>query len=83
MLDVGLDEASDASIWEYASVRKFVLVTKDDDFLRLAAREQAPVQVVWVRLGNCRNKALIQAFESVLEKLTERLKLGDRIIEIR
>ncbi len=30
--DVGLDEATDHSIWEYAKERNLAIVTKDEDF---------------------------------------------------
>jgi predicted nuclease of predicted toxin-antitoxin system len=42
-----------------------------------------PPQVVWVRLGNCRKTALLQAFTTVLPQLRALLDEGGRVIEIR
>jgi predicted nuclease of predicted toxin-antitoxin system len=54
--DVELDSADDQTIWDYAKDRGYVIVTKDADFQAMANRQRTiPPQVVWVRLGNCRN----------------------------
>ena len=82
--DVGLDEASDQDIWEYAKTRSMVIITKDEDFQALANRQGSiPPQVVWVRLGNCRKGALFEAFSRILPSLKELLAAGDPVVEIR
>lgn len=84
VLDIGLDEASDAAIWARAKVDGFVIVTKDEDFRILANQQRSiPPQVVWVRLGNCRKDALLPAFGSVLGELRSALEAGEAIVEIR
>lgn len=50
---LGLAEADDQVVWEYARVHGFTIVTKDDDFRQLAFVHGAPPQVIWVHLGNC------------------------------
>jgi hypothetical protein len=40
-----------------------------------------PPQVVWVRLGNCRKTALLQAFTTVLPQLRALLDEGGRAID--
>lgn len=82
--DVGLDEASDQEIWEYAKARSLTIITKDEDFQALANRQASvPPQVVWVRLGNCRKGALLEAFARILPALKEVLAAGDAVVEIR
>jgi len=81
--DVGLSEASDSGIWRYAADREFVLVSKDEDFFHRAARPGAPVQLVWVRLGNCRKAALLAAIEGTWPRVCACLQAGERIVEIR
>jgi predicted nuclease of predicted toxin-antitoxin system len=83
VLDLGMDGANDSTIWEYAHTHRLVLITKDGDFIRLFAHGSKTVQVIWVRLGNCRNRTLIAAFQSIFDRLLERLRLGDELIEIR
>lgn len=39
VLDVGLDEAGDQNIWEYAKARSLTIITKDEDFQALANRQ--------------------------------------------
>lgn len=76
--DVGLAAADDRAIWQYAKERGLTIVTKDvtivtkdEDFQALANRQRSiPPQVVWVRLGNCRKAALLEAFSKVLPALT-------------
>lgn len=49
----GLAGAPDATLWQYAATHGFVIVTKDEDFHRMAVLRGPPPKVVWVRLGNC------------------------------
>lgn len=51
--EIGLAEAEDAEVWEYARQNALTVVTKDEDFSMLAALNGAPPKVVWLRLGNC------------------------------
>ena len=83
VLDIGLDKASDTEVWKYAAANSLTLITKDEDFLQRASQPGAPVQVVWVRLGNCRKPALLAAFESVLPQLETALQACNRVVEIR
>jgi predicted nuclease of predicted toxin-antitoxin system len=60
-----------------------VVVSKDEDFVFLANRPSDRGRLVWVRLGNCRNAALVAAFDRTLDTVVEALASGQRIIEIR
>ncbi|MGH7814378.1 MAG: DUF5615 family PIN-like protein [Candidatus Binataceae bacterium] len=59
------------------------MITKDEDFPQRASRPGAPVQIVWVRMGNCRKAALLSAFGSMLPQLQAALEAGNRVVEIR
>jgi predicted nuclease of predicted toxin-antitoxin system len=83
VLDLGLEQASDREIWRYAAEHSMVLISKDEDFLYLSGRQTTAVQVVWIRLGNCRNKNLLSAMEQAWFRIESRLKAGDRIVELR
>jgi predicted nuclease of predicted toxin-antitoxin system len=58
--DVGLDTASDRSIWEWAGERGYVVVSKDTDFRQLAFLYGPPPKVVWLSVGNV-STAVIEA----------------------
>jgi len=45
--------STDRSVWERAAAGGFVLVTKDEDFHRMAVLLGPPPKIVWIRLGNC------------------------------
>ena len=51
--NVGLREAADHVVWEYAKSRGFAIASKDEDFHQLSFLRGTPPKVVWVKLGNC------------------------------
>ena len=82
--DVGLGEAGDQVIWDYAKTHRLTIITKDEDFQALANRQDSiSPQVVWVRIGNCRKQALLVAFSRILPSLKELLAAGNAVVEIR
>jgi predicted nuclease of predicted toxin-antitoxin system len=81
--EVGLDEATDAQIWNHVVTQQIVVITKDEDFVYFANQTQPTAQVVWVRLGNCRKEVLLAAFGQLLPQILESLKAGNRVVEIR
>jgi len=50
---LGLAEADDRTVWEFAGANDFTIVTKDSDFDQRAFLLGPPPKVVWVQLGNC------------------------------
>jgi len=83
VVEAGLAEASDVGIWRYAAEHALVLISKDEDFLYLATQPGATVQVVWVRLGNCRKRELLAAFDRLWPRIQQCLEAGDRVVEVR
>ena len=81
--DVGLEDASDQCIWNYAIAEGRVLVSKDEDFLHLATRSEVAAPLIWVRLGNCRKQALLAAFDALLLHLLTALAEGKKVVELR
>ena len=79
---VGLGNTSDSAIWRHATRSRATLVTKDEDFVALAARDSSGPQVIWIRVGNISNDALWRAIEPNLEEIVEALDAGDRIVEV-
>lgn len=50
---IGLMQQPDASVWDYAKLNGFVIVTKDADFHERSIVEGAPPKIVFLRVGNC------------------------------
>ena len=83
VLDIGLDAVTDTQVWNYAAEHSFALITKDEDFFARTLQPGAAVQVVWVRLGNCRTRVLLAVFDAVLPQVIAALEKGDPLVEIR
>lgn len=79
LLELGLAQASDAAVWNLALDGQRVVVTKDEDFSNLLVQNDQG-QVVWVRLGNCRKRQLIAAWDSAYDAMRSALSSGQRLI---
>ncbi|MDN3273269.1 DUF5615 family PIN-like protein [Frankia sp. RB7] len=79
--EFGMANATDAAIWSAAISRSAVLVTKDRDFSLLrAAEKQGPI-VLWVRVGNIDNRALVRQILSAMPQIGEAVARGEAVIE--
>jgi len=50
---LGMDEAEDAEIWDFAAAEGWTVVSKDADFAQRSMRFGPPPKVIWIRVGNC------------------------------
>ena len=81
--DLAMLAASDAAIWERAITSNAVIITKDEDFaIRRNTSVASHPAVVWLRVGNTRNKELLQWFEQLLPRVTAALERGEVLIEV-
>jgi predicted nuclease of predicted toxin-antitoxin system len=64
---LGMDQADDRQIWEYATQNDFTIVTRDSDYNDLSLMLGSPPKVIWVRRGNCST----QTIETILRAATE------------
>jgi predicted nuclease of predicted toxin-antitoxin system len=79
--DLELVAATDRQIWQEASLRSAVLVTKDRDFSLLrAASNDGPV-ILWVRTGNAANRTLITQMLRALPEIVAAIERGEAVIE--
>jgi len=62
--EVGLRDASDAEIWQYAQQHGLVIVSKDSDFQQRSLLYGHPPKFIWLRVGNC----LVRSIEELLRK---------------
>ena len=56
--NVGLKEAPDTDVWNYAGRGGFMIVSKDSDFHQRSLLLGYPPKVIWVKLGNYSTKAV-------------------------
>ena len=49
---LGLDQALDTALWDYARDNGFAIVSKDVDFSDRSTLNGHPPKVIWIRLGN-------------------------------
>ena len=57
---LGMEEAEDRAIWEYAKANDFILVSQDADFADMATLFGPPPKVIWLRCGNQPTSAIEQ-----------------------
>jgi predicted nuclease of predicted toxin-antitoxin system len=58
--NISMSDASDAAIWDFAIANGFIIITKDEDFAERAFRTTPSPVIIWFRLGNSTNRALLQ-----------------------
>ena len=83
VLDLGLAQSGDAELWSFAVKKKFVLISKDHDFLHFLERTAPDGQLIWVRIRNCRRQVLLEVVERVWPETLALATAGERLIEIR
>jgi predicted nuclease of predicted toxin-antitoxin system len=49
---IGLAEAPDSAVWDYAQQSGFTIVTLDADFADLSVLRGHPPKLIWLRCGN-------------------------------
>ena len=81
--DLALSNADDVVIWDWALSSEAIIVTKDEDFAARTARTMSGPVIVWLRIGNSTNRALLEWLEPRWTQVTELLDAGDRLVEVR
>jgi predicted nuclease of predicted toxin-antitoxin system len=81
--EIGLRNAEDSPIWRYALENEIVLLTKDEDFAARAKQGRRAPVIVWLRIGNCSNRALQSWFAPLLPEIIAEIERGSRFIEVR
>jgi len=67
--EVGLGDADDSVIWEYAKANGCAIVSKDSDFQQRSLLKGAPPKFIWLRVGNCtvkRTEELLRSYSAVI-----------------
>jgi predicted nuclease of predicted toxin-antitoxin system len=81
--DVLPGNAPDVALLDHAARHGLVIISKDADFVQLAGQTRPPVQLLWVRLGNCGNRRLVERLLTALPDVVRALASGAGIVELR
>ena len=82
VFESGLHLLDDRALWARALASDRIVVSKDEDFLYLTNQPSDAGRLLWVRLGNCRNDALIAAFSSSFDRIVSAFDSGQSVVEL-
>ena len=80
--ELAMKEAADIDIWQYALAHDYVVVSKDEDFMRYKRDASGKPRFIWVRTGNCKNRELIDTMVKHLPTVIELLESGSEMVEV-
>lgn len=80
--DLGLRDATDATIFEAARQASVVLISKDSDFVELVSRFGPPPQLLWLTCGNVTNRRLQALFGQMFSEAMSLLAAGQAMVEL-
>lgn len=80
---IGLSEADDLTIWNYAKEHGLVIVTQDSDYPDWNKFLGAPPKILWLRCGNASSDAVQEKIRSASERvLLMETKSDIEVVEI-
>jgi predicted nuclease of predicted toxin-antitoxin system len=74
VFSLGLGDAMDIEIWQYAHDNDYMIVTKDADFSEFGIIKGFPPKIIWIRRGNCSTKdieMILRESYSAISNLSE------------
>lgn len=83
VITLGLEAADDSEIWAHARKEQAAIISKDEDFVDRWLSDDSGVTLVWIRKGNCSNRALADWLELLWPEVIKRLEHGERLVELR
>lgn len=81
---LGMEQASDIALWQYAKQEGFVIVTRDADFQEIALVHGHPPSVIWLKTENPSKAITLKLLLDYSEHMIQALeKDGLGIVELR
>ena len=68
---VGLDQADDLTVWQFAKDNGFTIVTKDSDFHEFSLIYGSPPKVIWMKCGNESRQYVLDLLLNNQEKIID------------
>jgi predicted nuclease of predicted toxin-antitoxin system len=72
--NVGLEDAPDNEVWDYAKSHNLAIVTKDSDFNQRVQLYGHPPKVIWLRCGNATTAYILNLISSSEKEIRNFLK---------
>ncbi len=69
--ELGLVDASDLEIWNYARKNNYTIITFDSDFIDLANLKGSPPKIIWLRFGNSTNLKIAHKLTSKAQIISD------------
>jgi predicted nuclease of predicted toxin-antitoxin system len=69
VFELGIDAFSGWEICQYALEKDFTIISKDLDFYYLADTLGSPPKLVWITIGNCKNRAMMDLLRREKESI--------------
>jgi predicted nuclease of predicted toxin-antitoxin system len=82
VLDLDLADAPDATLWGIAEPSGAYIMTRDSDFLVIAAAAKRG-GVVHLRMGQCTSAQMFERLEAAWTAIARAVDAGQRIVEVR
>ena len=82
---VGLEDASDLEIFEFAKINNLAIVTFDSDFVDLNVLRSSPPKIIWIRTGNLTTKSVAELLNKNIKSIIQFLNSvhpNDEVLEI-
>ena len=67
--ECGMRGFSDEDVWRYARDNGFTIVSKDSDFQQRSLLYGPPPKLIWLRIGNCTTRLIVQLIAVHAEKI--------------
>lgn len=80
--DLGLRNTEDTEVFQKARDAGSVIMTKDEDFVRLVEQNGSPPQVIWVTCGNTLNDRFKTLLQKTFPDAMSLIASGERVVEI-
>ncbi|MBM9546979.1 DUF5615 family PIN-like protein [Leptospira sp. 201903074] len=62
-------ESSDELIWEKASEKNLIIVTKDNDFNKILEKKGFPPKIIQIKRGNCNTSSIVNLLKENSETI--------------
>lgn len=83
LFDLLPGDASDGDVASAANRLGAILMSKDEDFVDLAARGVLTAPLLWIRSGNMTTARLWALIEPLLPEIERAFAAGEKMVEIR
>ena len=69
--ELGLSNAEDIGIWDYARKNDYLIVTFDADFYDIGLINGCPPKIIWLRTGNLTTTQIADLLKKRLQQITD------------